>query len=83
MLTRFSFDLDRWPRLSSQVIQFEPDLETMKTYILSKIHDDCSKTNVTSRIFTMVSFVTQFLLKMTQFQSRPRNHQDKHFEQDS
>ena len=84
MLTRFSFDLAWWPSFSPQGIQFEPDLEIIKTNILSKIHDDHSK-NVTSRVLTMFSF--DFILwpsfwpQMTQFQSQ--SHQDKHFEQES
>ena len=38
------------PRCSS----FEPDLEVMKTNILSQIHDDCFK-NVTTRVLTRFS----------------------------
>ena len=68
------------------MIQFEPDLEIIKTNILSKIHDDHFKT-VTSRVLTMFSFnltlSPSFRPKMIQFQSRSRNHQDKYFEQES
>ena len=56
----------------------------MKTNILSKIHDDHFK-NVTSRASTRVTFDLarwpSFWYQVTQFKTRLRNHQDKHFEQ--
>ena len=59
-------------------------LEIIKTNISSKIHDDHFK-NVTSRASTRFSFDlarwTSFLYQVTEFWTRPRNHQDKHFEQ--
>ena len=58
----------------------------IKANILSKIHDDYFK-KVTSTVLTMFSFnltlLPSFSPQMPQFQSRPRNHQDKHFEHDS
>ena len=64
---------------------FELDLEIIKTNILSNIHDDYSK-HVTSGVLTRFSFNLAWwrssLPQMTQFQTWPRNHQDKHFEQD-
>ena len=86
VLTRFSagwpgdlvFDTT-WPH-------FNLDLEIIKTNILSKIHDGCLK-NVTARVLTRFSADLarwpSFWLQVTQFQTWPRNHQDKHFEQDS
>ena len=54
--------------------------------LLSKIHDDCFK-NVTARVITRFSADLaqwpSFWSKVTQFQTRSRTHQDKHFEQDS
>ena len=54
--------------------------------MLSKIHDDCLK-NVTTRVLTRFSADLaswpSFWPQVTQFQTWPRNHQDKHFEQDS
>ena len=53
---------------------------------MSKIHDDCWK-NVTVRV--MIRFSADlarwpsFWPKVTQFRIWPRNHQDKHFGQDS
>ena len=83
VLTRFSADLTRWPSFWPS---FELDLELIKTNILSMIHDDCFK-NVTTRVLTRFSFDLawwpSFWLQVTQFQTWPRNHQDKHFEQDS
>ena len=65
---------------------FELDLEIIKTNILSKIHDDCFK-NVTTRVLTRFSADLaqwpSFWFQMTQFQIWPRNHQNKHVEQDS
>ena len=61
-------------------------LEIIKTNISSKIHDDCFK-NVTGRVLTRFSAdLTRwpnFWPQETQFQTWPRNHQDKHVEQDS
>ena len=74
-----------WPPCSKWP-SFEPDLEIIKTNILSKFHDDCFK-NVTARVLTRFSadlaWWPSFLLQVTQFWTRPRNHQDKHFEQAS
>ena len=53
--------------------------------MLSKIHDDCLK-NETTRVITRFSADLarwlSFWTQVTQFQTWPRNHQDKHFEQD-
>ena len=69
----------KWP-------SFELNLEIIKKNILSNIHDDYLK-NVTSGVLTRFSFDLawwpSFWPQMTQFQTSPRNHQDKHFEQDS
>ena len=46
------FDLAWWPSFWPQVTQFQPDLEIIKTNILSKIHDDCLK-SVTSSVLTI------------------------------
>ena len=68
-----------WPSLKL-------DLEIIKTNILSKIHDGCLK-NVTIRVLTRFSADLarwpSFWPQVTQFQTWPKNHQDKHFEQDS
>ena len=65
---------------------FKLDLKNIKTNILSKIHDDCFK-NVTGRVLTRFSADLArwpcFWPQVTQFQTWPRNHQDKHVEQDS
>ena len=65
---------------------FEPDLELIKTNILCKIHDDCLK-NVTARVITRfyanLARWPSFGPQVTQFRTWPRNHQDKHFVQDS
>ena len=86
VLTRFSAGLARWPSFWLQVTQFRLDLEIIKTNILSKIHDDCFK-NVTARVLTRFSADLarwpSFWLQVTQFWTWPRNHQDKHIEQDS
>ena len=67
----------KWP-------SFKLDLEIIKTNILSKIHDDHFK-NVTSRASRWFSFDLvrwpSFWYQVTQFKTRLRNHQDKHFEQ--
>ena len=59
-------------------------LKSSRPNILSKIHDDHFK-NVTSRASTRFSFDLSrwpsFWYQVTQFQTRPRNHQDEHFEQ--
>ena len=64
---------------------FELDLEIIKTNILSKIHDDCFK-NVTARVLTRFSadLATwpSFWPQVSQFQTWPRNHQDKHVHDD-
>ena len=64
------------------VSKFDPEI--IKTNILSKIHDYCFK-NVTARVLTRFSFDLawwpSFWPQVTQFQTWPRNHQDKHFEQ--
>ena len=69
----------KWP-------SFKFDLEIIKTNMLSKIHDDCLK-NVTTRVLTRFSADLarwpSFWPQVTQFQTYPRTHQDKHFEQDS
>ena len=69
----------KWP-------SFELDIEIIKTNILSYIHDDYLK-NVTLGVLTRFSFDLawwpSFLPQVAQFQTRPRNHQDKHFDQDS
>ena len=69
----------KWP-------SFIPDLEIIKTNILNIIHDDCFK-NVTARVLTRFSvdlvWWPSFWPQVTQFWTWPRNHQDKHFEQDS
>ena len=68
----------KWP-------SFELDLEIIKTNILSKIHDDHFK-NVTSKVLTRFSFdLTRwpsFWPQVTQFQTWPKNNQDKHFKHD-
>ena len=57
----------KWP-------SFEPDLEIIKTNILSKIHDDCFK-NVTTRVLTRISvdlaWWPSFLPHVIQFQTWP------------
>ena len=59
-------------------------LEIIKTNILSKIHDHHFK-NVTSRASTSFPLIWPgelvFYIKWPNFKTRPRNHQDKHFEQ--
>ena len=69
----------KWPN-------FELDLEIIKTNILSTIHDDYFK-NVASGVLTRFSvelaWWPSFGPQVTQFQTWPRNHQDKHFEQAS
>ena len=93
VLTRFSADLARWLLIWPGDLVFDPtwpcfelDLKIIKTNILSKIHDDCFK-NVTARVLTR--FSTDLArwpsswLQVTQFWTWPRNHKDKHFEQDS
>ena len=69
----------KWP-------SFKLDLEITKTNMLSKIHDDCL-INVTTRVLTRFSADLarwpSFLPQVTQFRTWPKNHQDKHFEQDS
>ena len=86
VLARFSADLARWLVFDSKWPSFELDLEIIKTNILSQIHDDCLK-NVTLRVLTRFSADLarwpSFWLQVTQFGTWPRNHQDKHFEQDS
>ena len=86
VLTRSSFDLAWWPSFLLQGPSFKFDLEIIKTTILRKIHDDCF-INVTARVLTRfyndVTRWPSFLPHVTQFQTWPRNHQDKHFEQDS
>ena len=66
---------------------FKFDLEIIKANILSMIHDAYLK-NVTSRVLTRFSFDLAwwpifFLSQVSQFQTWPRNHQDKYFEQGS
>ena len=65
---------------------FETDQEMIKTNFLSKIHGSCLK-NVTTRVLTKFSaglaWWRSFWPQVTQFQTRPRTHQDKHFEQNS
>ena len=84
--TRFSFDLAWWPSFCPKWPSFKLDLEIIKKNILGRIHDDCFK-NVTARVLKRSSFDLawrpSFLLQVTQFQTWPRNHQDKHIEQDS
>ena len=62
------------------------DLELIKTNMLSMIHDDCLK-NVTTRVLIRLSADLarwpSFLPQVIQFRTWPRNHQDRHFEQDS
>ena len=69
----------KWP-------SFKPDLEIIKTNILSKIHDDCF-INVTARVltrfYTDLARWPSFWPHVTKFRTWPRYHQDKHFEQDS
>ena len=69
----------KWP-------SFKPGLEIIKTNILSKIHGDCFK-NVTTTVLTRFSVDLarwpSFWPQVTQFQTWPRNHQGKHFEQNS
>ena len=69
----------KWP-------SFELDLEIIKTNILSKFHDDCLK-NVTARVLRRFSADLarwpSFWPQVTQFRTWPRNHQDKHIEEDS
>ena len=69
----------KWP-------SFKLDLEINKTNILSNIYCDYLK-NVTSGVLPRFSFDlawwTSFWPQMTQFQTWLRNHQDKHFGQDS
>ena len=65
---------------------FKLIIEIIKTNILGKFHSDCFE-NVTSKVLTRSSFDLTwwpyFWLQVTQFQTWPTNHQDKHFEQDS
>ena len=79
VLTRFSFDLAKWPSFWSQWPSFKLDQEITQANILSKIHDDNIK-NVTSRILTKLSFDlaqwSNFLHQVTQFQSLHRNHRN-------
>ena len=69
----------------SKLPSLELDLEIIKTNILSNIHDDYLM-NVTSRVLTSFFFDLVWWPssspQVTQFQTWPRNHQDKHFEQD-
>ena len=68
----------KWP-------SFKLDLEIIKTNILSNIYDDYFKI-VTSGVLTVFCWLARspsFWLHVTLFQTWPRNHQDKHFEQDS
>ena len=69
----------KWP-------SFKLDLEIIKTNILSNIYDDYLK-NVTSEVLTRFSFDLawwpSFWPHVTQFQTWPRNHQDKYFGQES
>ena len=85
-MNKVSADLARWPSFWPQVTQFRLDLKIIKTNILRKIHDDCLK-NVTTRVITRFSADLArwpiFWPQVTQFRTWPRNHQDKHFEQDS
>ena len=85
VLIRFSFDLAWWPSFDSKQPSFKLNLEIMKTNILSQIHDNFLK-NETSRM-TIFSFwfgwCPSIWPQRTQFQTWLRNHQDKHFEQDS
>ena len=83
--TRFSSDLAWWPCFWPIVFDpkwpsFKHDLKIIKTNTLSKIHDDCLK-NVTARVLTSFSFDLarwpSFWPQVTQFQTWPRNHQDK------
>ena len=55
MLTRLTFDLASDLVFDPKCPSFKFDLEIIKTYILSKIHDDCLK-NVTARVLTRFSF---------------------------
>ena len=86
VLIRFYFDLAWWPSFSPQVTQFWTWSRIIKANILSKIHDDCFK-NVTARVLTRFSFDLvwwpRFWPQVTQFLNGPRNHQDKHFGQNS
>ena len=86
VLTRFSAVLARWPSFDPKWPSFKLDLEIIKTNMLSKIHDDYL-TNVTTRVLTRFSadlaMWPSFLPQVTQFGTWPKNHQDKHFEQDS
>ena len=64
---------------------FKLDLEIIKTNILCKIHDDCFK-NVTTGVLTKFSaefaWWPSFWPQVTEFRTRPRTDQDKHFEQE-
>ena len=86
VLTRFSADLARWPRFLPPSEPVSNNLEIIKTNMLSKIHDDRLK-NVTTKVLTRFSADQarwpSFWPQVTQFRTWPRNHQDKHFEQDS
>ena len=69
----------KWPN-------FKLDLEIIKINILSNMYDDYLK-NVTSGVLTKFSFDLawwpSFWPHVTQFQTWLKNHQDKHFGQDS
>ena len=69
----------KWPR-------FKLDLAIIKTNILSNIYDNYLK-NVTSVVLTRFPFDQawwpRFWPHVTQFQTWPRTHEDKHLEQDS
>ena len=87
VLTRSSFDLAWWPSFFySKWPSFKLDLDLIKTNILSKIHDDCFinvTTRVLTRFYTDVARWPSSWPHMTQFWTWPRNHQDKHYDQDS
>ena len=65
----------KWP-------SFKLDPEIIKNNILSNIYDDYLK-NVTSQFSADLTWWPSFWPHMTQFRTWTRNHQDKHFEQDS
>ena len=64
----------------------EFDRKIIRINILSHSHDDNLK-NVTSRVLTRFSFDfsrwPNFWPQVTQYRSQPKEHQDKHFEQNS
>ena len=72
--------------LDSKWPSFELDLENTKVNILSKIHNDCFKNvipRVITRFYADLARWPSFWTQVTQLQTWPRNHQDKHFEPDS